>query len=118
MKWHDEELNLDAKPNGVSASLVGEADISDDKVEINLFVYISHIQETVSVVWESKTIRLWKPLDTITAEEISNKFAGWVSKFHNRVEDFFKLVRVCAMKCYTSDPSTAKWLMTKYQSWK
>jgi len=115
MKWHDEELNLDNKPDDVSVSLIGKADIGDNKAKIDLIVYISHMQETVSVIWKSKTIRLWKPLDTVTTEEIADKFGGWVSKFHNGAEDFLKLVRSCAIK---SDPDTMKWLMSKYQSWK
>jgi len=115
MKWHDEELALNGTPSDVLASLIGKADVSDDKVVVSLCVYISHMQETASVVWKSKTIRLWKQFDTITAEDISDKFAIWVSKFHSRTKDFLQLIRNCAIK---AKPDAMKWFMAKYQFWK
>ena len=121
VKWYSKQLEFDEMPAEVSIEAVGNTKVqySERKpsLHVTLKIYITRDSETVSVMWNSKTMKLWGNLDidNITESILMDKFSRWIEKFE-AIEN--KPLKMFILKCAAkADIGVSNWILAMQQSW-
>ena len=119
IRWHEGQLEFEGQPSGVSVSTQGLATVKypdGEKFAIltsKLIILITRAQETISVPWRAKEIKLWnrEEASNFTENDVAEKYQNWVDKLHRSMSGMsFKLF---VIKCAKKSPKGVRiWVLS------